>query len=81
MLSIERTLAGNPAVLLLDEPSEGLAPIIVNQIAAALAELKSSKQTVEIVEQNLHFCMKVATHVAVLDKGKIVFRGERDKFF
>lgn len=80
MLSIGRTLVGNPAVLLLDEPSEGLAPIIVDQIAAALKELKALNQTVVIAEQNMHFCMKVATHVAVLDKGKIVFRGERDEF-
>lgn len=72
MLTIARTLMGNPTVLLLDEPSEGLAPIIVQQIGAVLRELRG-RMTVLLAEQNMHFCMSIATHATVIDKGKIVY--------
>ena len=72
MLTIARTLMGNPTVLLLDEPSEGLAPIIVQQIGAVLRELRGM-MTVLLAEQNMHFCMSIATHATVIDKGKIVY--------
>jgi branched-chain amino acid transport system ATP-binding protein len=73
MLAIARALMGNPKVLLLDEPSEGLAPVIVQQIAARIKELRKVGMTILLAEQNMHFCLHIATHVAVIDKGKIVY--------
>jgi len=73
MLTIARALMGNPAILLLDEPSEGLAPIIVAQIGALLRRLKQMGVTIVIAEQNTRFCLGIATHVAVIDKGRIVY--------
>jgi branched-chain amino acid transport system ATP-binding protein len=73
MLAIARALMGNPRVLLLDEPSEGLAPVIVQQIAARIKELRKIGMTILLAEQNMHFCLHIATHVAVIDKGKIVY--------
>jgi branched-chain amino acid transport system ATP-binding protein len=74
MLTIARTLMGNPEVLLLDEPSEGLAPIIVQQIAALIRALSGMGATLVLAEQNMHFCLRVASHAAVIDKGQIVYR-------
>lgn len=73
MLVIARALMGNPAMLLLDEPSEGLAPVIVQQIARCVADLLNSGTTILLAEQNMHFCLHIATHVAVIDKGRIVY--------
>lgn len=75
MLAIARTLMGNPALLLLDEPSEGLAPIIVQRIAELLRQLRSIGATVLIAEQNMHFCLGLASHATVIDKGQIVHAG------
>jgi branched-chain amino acid transport system ATP-binding protein len=75
MLAIARALMGNPAVLLLDEPSEGLAPIIVSRIATLLRELCAGGVTVLLAEQNLHFCLGIASDAVVIDKGRIVHRG------
>jgi branched-chain amino acid transport system ATP-binding protein len=74
MLAIARTLMGNPAVLLLDEPSEGLAPIVVARIGDLLKTLRKSGATTLIAEQNMHFCLGVADDAAVIDKGAIVYR-------
>src|SRR5690606_38452167 len=74
MLTIARTLMGNPEVLLLDEPSEGLAPIIVQQIGALIRRLRDMGVTLVLAEQNMHFCLGVASHAAVIDKGQIVYR-------
>ena len=74
MLTIARTLMGNPEVLLLDEPSEGLAPIIVQQIGALIRALREMGVTLVLAEQNMHFCLRVASHAAVIDKGQIVYR-------
>ena len=74
MLTIARTLMGNPEVLLLDEPSEGLAPVIVAQIGALIRRLGAMGVTLILAEQNMHFCLGVASHAAVIDKGKIVYR-------
>ena len=74
MLTIARTLMGNPEVLLLDEPSEGLAPVIVAQIGALIRRLGEMGVTLILAEQNMHFCLRVATHAAVIDKGTIVYR-------
>ena len=60
MLSIARTLVGNPSILLLDEPSEGLAPIIVEDISQILLNLKKIGATILLAEQNMHFCMNIA---------------------
>ena len=78
MLAIARTLMGNPALLLLDEPSEGLAPIIVQRIGELLRQLRSIGATVLIAEQNMHFCLRLASHATVIDKGQIVYKGAID---
>jgi branched-chain amino acid transport system ATP-binding protein len=78
MLAIARTLMGNPALLLLDEPSEGLAPIIVQRIGALLRQLRGTGATVLIAEQNMHFCLGLASHATVIDKGQIVYTAGSD---
>ena len=74
MLTIARTLMGNPTGLLLDEPSEGLAPVIVERIAELLRKLRDMGVTVLLAEQNMHFCLGIASHATVIDKGQIVYR-------
>jgi branched-chain amino acid transport system ATP-binding protein len=74
MLTIARTLMGNPTGLLLDEPSEGLAPVIVERIGELLRKLRDMGVTVLLAEQNMHFCLGIASHATVIDKGQIVFR-------
>jgi len=75
MLTIARTLMGNPSCILLDEPSEGLAPVIVDQMAAAIKELKAEGLTVLLSEQNLHFATEVADRAYIIEKGRIRFSG------
>jgi len=75
MLTIARTLMGNPRLLLLDEPSEGLAPVIVEQMARTIATLKSQGLTVVLSEQNLHFAALVADRAYIIEKGRIRFNG------
>ena len=79
MLAIARTLMGNPALLLLDEPSEGLAPIIVQRIGGLLRQLRQLGSTVLIAEQNMHFCLGLASHATVIDKGQIVYAAGIDE--
>jgi branched-chain amino acid transport system ATP-binding protein len=79
MLTIARTLMGNPDVVLLDEPSEGLAPIIVEKIGELIQRLRDMGTTLVVAEQNMHFCLDIASHVAVIDKGHIVYRGSIDE--
>ena len=74
MLTIARTLMGNPTGLLLDEPSEGLAPVIVERIGELLRKLRDMGVTVLLAEQNMHFCLGIASHALVIDKGQIVYR-------
>jgi branched-chain amino acid transport system ATP-binding protein len=74
MLTIARTLMGNPEVILLDEPSEGLAPIIVQAIGELIKTLRAMGVTILLAEQNMHFCLGIATHATVIDKGQIVYR-------
>lgn len=74
MLTIARTLMGNPIGLLLDEPSEGLAPVIVARIGELLRRLSGMGVTVLLAEQNMHFCLGIASHAAIIDKGRIVYR-------
>jgi len=74
MLTIGRTLMGNPIGLLLDEPSEGLAPVIVERIGEMLRRLRDMGVTVLLAEQNMHFCLGIASYAAIIDKGQIVYR-------
>jgi len=75
MLSIARTLMGNPRLILLDEPSEGLSPLIVEQMAMAILALKAERVTVLLAEQNLHFAARVADRALVIEKGRIAWAG------
>jgi branched-chain amino acid transport system ATP-binding protein len=75
MLTIARTLMGNPSCLLLDEPSEGLAPVIVDQMAAAIRALKKEGLSVLLSEQNLHFAAEVSDRAYIIEKGGIRFSG------
>ena len=71
MLTIARTLMGNPALVLLDEPSEGLAPVIVEQMVRAIRELKEEGLAIVLSEQNVNFAMKVADRAYIIEKGRI----------
>jgi len=76
MLTIARTLMGNPRLLLLDEPSEGLAPVIVEQMAAAIAALKASGVAILLAEQNFHFARAVADRAVIIESGEKRWEGE-----
>jgi branched-chain amino acid transport system ATP-binding protein len=78
MLTVARTLMGNPFLLLLDEPSEGVSPLIVEQMAAAILELKSKGLSVLLSEQNVHFARLVSDRVYVLEKGQLRWEGSLD---
>jgi len=71
MLAIARTLMGNPRAVLLDEPSEGLAPLVVRQMAAALAELKRAGLSVLVCEQNAQFAARLADRAYVIERGTV----------
>jgi branched-chain amino acid transport system ATP-binding protein len=75
MLTIARTLMGNPSCVLLDEPSEGLAPIIVAEMAKSIAALKGEGLSVLLCEQNLRFCQAIADRAYIIEKGQIRFGG------
>lgn len=75
MLTIARTLMGNPLLVLLDEPSEGIAPLIVEQIADTIMELKKAGLSILLSEQNVHFANLVSDRVYVLEKGQIRWDG------
>jgi branched-chain amino acid transport system ATP-binding protein len=76
MLAIARTLMGNPACILLDEPSEGLAPLIVEQLARTIKALKAEGLTVLVSEQNLHFASHIADRAVIIEKGRIRYSGD-----
>lgn len=75
MLTIARTLMGNPILLLLDEPSEGLAPKIVEGMALALRDLKADGLSIVLSEQNLHFAALVADRATIIEKGRVRYSG------
>lgn len=75
MLTVARTLMGNPLLLLLDEPSEGVAPILVERMANTIMALKQEGLSVLLSEQNVHFAQMVADRVYVLEKGQIRWEG------
>lgn len=75
MLTIARTLMGNPRLILLDEPSEGLAPVIVNQMAETIRRIKADGLTVLLSEQNVRFATRVADRAYIIEKGRIRYQG------
>jgi branched-chain amino acid transport system ATP-binding protein len=75
MLTIARTLVGNPDLLLLDEPSEGLAPVIVDTIGELIHALKKEHIAILLAEQNLHFALSLSERAYVIDDGHIQFAG------
>jgi branched-chain amino acid transport system ATP-binding protein len=75
MLAIARALMTNPDLLLMDEPTEGLAPLLVRAVGQAIAQLRAGGLSIVLVEQNLSFALHLADEVHVLSKGKIVFSG------
>jgi branched-chain amino acid transport system ATP-binding protein len=75
MLTVSRTLMGNPYLVLLDEPSEGVAPVIVEQMANMILQLKKEGVSILLSEQNLHFAELVSDRAYVLEKGQIRFHG------
>jgi branched-chain amino acid transport system ATP-binding protein len=79
MLVIGRALMGNPDVLLLDEPSEGLAPLIVNEVTKGIAKLKEEGLSIILVEQNFNVAMELADYFVVLNTGYIAFKGEANQ--
>ena len=78
MLTVARTLMGNPALVLLDEPSEGVAPIIVEEMARMIVALKQAGVAILLSEQNLHFARLVSDRAVVLEKGEVKFDGTMD---
>jgi branched-chain amino acid transport system ATP-binding protein len=76
MLAIGRALMGNPRVLLLDEPSEGLAPLIVAEVGRTVRRLKEEGQSIVLVEQNLQLALDVADQAVILNTGRCVFTGD-----
>jgi len=75
MLPVARTLMGNPLLVLLDEPSEGVAPVIVEEMASAILALKQEGLAVLLSEQNMHFAELVCDRVYVLEKGQLQWDG------
>ncbi len=75
MLTIARTLMGNPSLVLLDEPSEGLAPKIVEDMAAAIGTMKGEGLSIVLSEQNLHFARLIADRAVVIERGRVRFDG------
>jgi branched-chain amino acid transport system ATP-binding protein len=80
MLTIARALMGNPEVLILDEPTEGLSPVIVGELKELILNLKKANTTILLAEQHLKFAMAVADRVVLLDKGHVVYRADIDEF-
>ena len=79
MLAIGRALMRNPSLLLLDEPSEGLAPKVVEEVGAVLLDLRSTGLSILLVEQNLALATRVAQRVYVMNKGTVVFTGSPEE--
>lgn len=80
MLAVGRALMGNPRLLILDEPSEGLAPIVVEALADQIAALKAEGMTLLMAEQNLALALALADRIAILDKGHVRFAGSAEEF-
>ena len=78
MLTVVRTLMGNPRLILVDEPTEGLAPLIVKDVLEMLATVRKSGVTVLMVEQNFKAAIKVADRFYIMSKGQMVFEGDKE---
>jgi branched-chain amino acid transport system ATP-binding protein len=79
MLSVARALMSRPRILLMDEPSLGLAPLIVEEIFRIVSELNKDGVTIFLVEQNVHMALKVAHHFYLMEQGRVTFSGEPGK--
>ena len=79
MLSIARGLIANPSIMLMDEPTEGLAPLIVSNVGEMILAMRDAGVTILLVEQNLEFALSVADHVAVMERGVIPHLFRRDE--
>lgn len=80
MLTIARTLMGNPEVILIDEPTEGLAPLLIEVLVEMMRDMKENGSAILLVEQNLDIALELAERVYVLSKGSIAFQGTREEF-
>ena len=80
MLTIARTLMTNPELLLLDEPSEGLAPLVIDRLREQIARLRSERMTILLAEQNVQFSLALADRVYILEKGRIRYEGTAESF-
>jgi branched-chain amino acid transport system ATP-binding protein len=76
MLAIGRALMKNPEIILLDEPSEGLAPLVIRNLAEVILEIQRSEVTILLADQNIKFCRKVAGRGYIMEKGLIQYQGE-----
>jgi branched-chain amino acid transport system ATP-binding protein len=79
MLAIARALMGNPRVLLMDEPSEGLAPQLVAEVGRTIAQLKAEGQSIVLVEQNIKLTLDLADDVVIINTGRVAFNGRADQ--
>ena len=79
MLAIGRALMGNPRVLLMDEPSEGLAPQLVAEVGRTIAQLKAEGQSIVLVEQNIKLTLDLADDIVIINTGRVVFQGAADR--
>ena len=79
MLTVARTLMGNPLLVLLDEPSEGVSPVIVERMARMIMDLKQHGIAILLSEQNLHFAQAVCDRAYVIEKGHIRFSGAMEE--
>src|SRR5262249_23341613 len=75
MLAIGRALMGNPRVLLMDEPSQGLAAQLVAEVGRTIAQLKAEGQSIVLVEQNIKLTLDLADDIVMINTGRVVFRG------
>lgn len=79
MLAIGRALMGNPNILLLDEPSEGLAPLIVAEVARGIEQIRKEGLSIILVEQNFNLAMSLADDIVILNTGRVAFHGTADE--
>jgi len=81
MLALGRALMKNPELLLIDEPAEGLAPLVVKALAEAIIEIKKAGVTIFVADQNVRFCRKIADRGYIIDRGVIQYEDEMDKIW
>jgi len=80
MLAVARALVSDPKVLLLDEPSQGLAPLVVRELAQVIRHLRDQGVTILLIEQNMKLAEAIADELHIMVKGRIVYSAERDRF-